>query len=126
MRVLLAVRIGFMSTAIVLGGCGLVSSIANSGSPVDAKTISTGAVVFLDTPKTWAYVRSTIDFRIEREKLGYPPPLAKASWNLFWLDQIKKFKGGNWEHSGKYVSYIIEKRFEVGLPELEGDRLPEK
>lgn len=126
MRALLAARIGFMSTAIVLGGCNLVSNIANSGSPVDAKTTSAGDVVFLDTPKTWAFFRSVIDSRVEREKLGYPPPLAEPSWNFFWLDQIKKLKDGAWEHSGKYVSYIVEKRFEAGLPELKDHTPPDK
>lgn len=99
-----------------MSGCGLFNTEPFADTTKDQQ----GNQVLADTPRMWENWTERVDRRVSREVAGSRPPGGKASWNEFWVSLIEENKDGGRENAQKYISYIIEKRQEAGLPPLEG------
>jgi len=97
---------------VVLGGCGLL----NFEPMVESRVDEHGNNVFLDTPERWFEWRQVVRPQIDTEIVGYPSP-GYPSWNKKWSSQFKALIDHQ-ENASKYIDYIIERRRDAGLPEI--------
>jgi len=105
-----------ISKLLLLAGC--ANGVFNVEPYSDTKRDAHGKVALADTPREWRDFIGNVDIQIENEMKGSRPP-GVATWSQHWDLIIKYMEGGHQENAQKYVAYIINKRREVGLPEIE-------
>jgi len=102
--------------AVVLAGC---SGLLNTTPWVQSKQDERGRRVLVDTPELRKELTDSYDRAIERERKGMKPSGGIATWNQSW-QMIFKANERDGENPDWYKNYIVQKRREAGLPELEG------
>lgn len=99
---------------LVMVGLGIAASGKNFGFTRNAQ----GEIILLDTPGMRSDATFAYDENIKMEQEGHR--LSNGmSWNEVWLNAIRSIRT-NTENPEWYVQYIIDRRREAGLPELEG------
>jgi hypothetical protein len=87
---------------------------------VDSHLDDQNNVILEDTPRNWRdYVTYSVEPRIAEEIARETPDAGVKTWNEYWLWRIQNIPA-NRENREKYVDYIIDRRHQEGLPELEG------
>jgi len=109
------VRINFaiILVGVLLGGCVIIPpyNIVDFGKTADGKPY------IRDTPRTWAHWKEVYGKAIDAELHGQELYGGMKSWNQNWLRVIRSIRSGQ-ENPEKYVAYIVERRRELGLPEI--------
>ncbi|OOC61264.1 hypothetical protein [Paenibacillus ihbetae] len=113
--ILIGVVVLFIILVLVVGW---IASKMDGNMGIESKRDEHGNIILLDTPAMRESAMLAYDGSIQMEKRGHIRSNGQ-SWNEVWLRTIKSVRK-NTENSEWYVLYIIEKRREAGLPELEG------
>ncbi|EHB57429.1 MULTISPECIES: hypothetical protein [Paenibacillus] len=113
--VLIGVVVLFMVLVLVVGW---IASKFDGNMGIESRRDEHGNIILLDTPAMRESAALAYDGSIEMEKRGHIKSNGQ-SWNEVWLRTIASVRK-NTENPEWYVRYIIEKRREAGLPELEG------
>ncbi len=82
-------------------------------------TNADGKVILKDNQVQWEFFTAGMDAEIQGELSGNRPPGGYPTWNDRWLGSVKSLRS-NQENHEKYIDYIIQKRREKGLRELDG------
>ena len=98
-----------------MSGCG--NGIFDKEPFSDSHRDDKGNVILEDTPRMWQNFIDSVEPRIAKEIAGEKPGSGKKTWNEYWLWRIQILPE-NRENRGKYVTYIIDRRRQEGLPEL--------
>lgn len=85
---------------------------------VDFGKTSDGKPFMRDTPRTWSEMKTYLDGHLADEKKALRPQGGYADWNAFWTNMFKVWRDGGQENPEKYVGYIVQRRRELGLPEI--------
>ena len=97
-----------------MSGCNLF----NTDPFVDAHRDDEGNVILEDTPKNWEFFAWSVDTRVAREMAGRRPEAGSKTWNEYWLRRLEILPAKR-ENRQKYINYMIERRRQEGLPELD-------
>jgi hypothetical protein len=100
--------------SVCVGGCLILPPYDS----VDIGKTSDGKPFLRDTPRTWSELKAHLDRHMEDEKRALRPQGGFPDWNSFWSNSIKVWREGGVEHPQKYVDYIVQRRRELGLPDL--------
>lgn len=74
----------------------------------------------------WQDFQQSVDRKIQSELRGEAPFAGATTWKEYWSDWVaalreSKRTGGKRLDYDRAVAYIIQRRREAGLPELEGE-----
>ena len=100
-----------------LGGCAVLIYEPFSDTTTDKQ----GNRLLADTPRNWhdwfvAIEESRIWREVGRKELLAGP---RRTWDEFWWGRIEQHANGGVEHWRKHVHYMVERRRQEGLPELD-------
>ena len=72
--------------------------------------------VILDTPKNRKNFIEGYERTLAQERQGVRPPPADESWDEVWASIFGALRSGKHENPEFYISYIKQRRKELGLP----------
>jgi hypothetical protein len=101
----------------LMSGCG--NGLFNTEPFVDSHIDENGNTVLEDTPRNWEFYAFSVDTEILRELKGEAPEAGEKTWNDYWVFRMKAIPA-NVENRERHINYIIDRRHQEGLPELEG------
>jgi hypothetical protein len=109
------ISVAIIGCVVFLAGCELVPPY----EPVDFGKTPDGKSYIRDTPRSWDYMRIGLQQNIDDELHKRHPSGGSTNWNAFWVDVFKTWRdSGGLENPEKYVTYIVQRRRELGLPEI--------
>ena len=98
-------------------GCGVFGgSILNPEPFVDTVTDESGNVLSADTERNWRDWSEIMERHIARESQGGRPN-GYNDWEVFWASIFAALEKSQQNYE-RYVAYILERRAQKGLPEL--------
>lgn len=109
------IPIVIITCVVFFTGCELVPPY----QPVDFGKTQDGKRYIRDTQRTWRFYIDFIERAIQDELNGKSPGAGFKSWNEVWVSSINTKRNGDQENPEKYVSYIVQRRRELGLPEID-------
>jgi hypothetical protein len=88
---------------------------------VDFGETSDGRTIMRDTPRTWEEIHDVMERHLLDEYRGLRPQGGYESWDTFWMNLFTVRRDGAQENPEKYVAYIVQRRRELGLPEINNE-----
>ena len=99
---------------LLLGGCEVFYFEPWFDRTVDEQ----GNEIFADTPRNWNWFRNLIEEMIAREVAGKKAE-GDGTWNEVWVISPGLSPSAPRENEEKYTSYVVERRRQEGLPEID-------
>jgi hypothetical protein len=107
-------NIALILIGLLVGGCVIVPPYHQ----VDFGKTPEGKIFIRDTPRTWAYFTDGYNKAITAELEGQEIYGGMKSWSENWLRVFNSLRNDDQENPDKYITYIVERRREFGLPEI--------
>ena len=114
----LATRAACVLQALTAGSSLYGCSVFNPEPFADIRNDAQGNVVFSDTRRMWTYWQQDVDRAVAMEASGQKPGGGFDSWTQHWQRVFRVTRDGR-ENPQKYVDYVVQKRREHGLPDID-------